>query len=1470
MAFTINTNITSLQAQNYLRTASDFQGKTINRVTSGLRIVSSGDDAAGLAIANGYRSDESVLTQGIRNANDGLSQLQIADGGISNISQLLDRARTLATQSASGAFTGDRSLLNSEFQGVIGEIDRQAQSIGLNQGGTFAKALNVFIGGGKASNGISAGTNGSVNIDLSKSTVDASSLGLKGVQAIGASGTDIGAGSVATSLSAILANTANSNSVATPGYSSFTLKGPGFDGNGVKISVNTANLGGTSDLVAAVNAAISAAGSGGTQQATALKNANIVAAVNTDSNGKEQLVFNSSSTAFQVEAGDRLSNALMGHFEQNATLTGTDQAATVATNGGGTSARLTLTVDGGSSFNVDVTAVASKSKAQVVKELNLDAGFSTVATAHLEGDQVVLKSKGNTASSSIDLAATTLATNLGLSTAAATAAGASTGADLSTYVAAAGETAAGATTFGATGAGTITFRFQGAGETTPTDVSLTVLAGTTVAQAISTLTTQVGGDSALKAAGISLTTSTATDALTFTSKKGEKFDVQVTGDVQNLLGFGSFVAGAGNSFDYSALSGATYNSPSGTAAGALNLELSINGGASSGNQIAVDLGAGDALAATETAGIAVVDPVNIDSTNNQLNLFVNGTAVAVTLTSSPTATLNNIAAQISTQLDTTLGAGVASASIVANKVTITTTNKGADQSIEVAAGTANTTLGLAATDFQQGTARTGGDIATALNAAFGANSTLQAAGLTADYGVTAAGKITVSSNNGTFFRASAWGTSSAAEVAGTAQVGALATAALYAGSAITYPLTIDSTNDILSVQVNGGGTQTLTLAHGASRTASQIAADINGQIANAVASVDSNGQIQLLSNVLGAGPASRINLLASSAATNGTAASTNLQNYAIVAATNGTAAGSVTQNYAIVGGANDTISVSVNGGTAQVVTLTAGVAQTAVQVKADIDAINGGAGLVGATVSAAGGVVTITSNTTGAASSVKFNVVANSAYATLGFLTGVQAGYTGADSTNNQLSVSVDGGTNQVISLTTGGARTAVQVKADIDAINGGQGLIGATVSTAGNKITIISNTTGAASSVHFTAVANNADAIIGFTAGAHPAYDGAAAVDTAAPALGFAGLGSNVDGTAASANANIVTGTNDTLNLTIDGTAATVTLGPGATSAASAATQINTQLNTALGTIAQTYASTANGRIEIASLTTGANSSVAFSAGNANTTFGFSVGTARGTAADLGFGTAGSTFTGNVNSAAPTTSPNVDAGGASQSSALAFTPIAYGGDDQTITLAAPDGSGVQQSLSVTLRNDVTGRNARSIDEALSAINTALQQTNNSTLQKIVAVKDDSSGTEQIRFLSAVGSFQVSIGATAQATGVGSQGTTNTSTVSAGGSTADISGISTASAAVAALSNSVALLGKAQAVVGRGQNQFNYAINLAQSQLTNLAGAESRIRDADLAAESANLTKAQILLQAGVAALAQANSAPQLVLSLLK
>ncbi len=102
MPFSINTNVASLQAQEYLQQSCNFQSQIINQVTSGLRIVHSGDDAAGLAIANGYRSDQAILSEGIQNANNGLASLQTIDGGMNNISTLLDRASTLGYGSGLG------------------------------------------------------------------------------------------------------------------------------------------------------------------------------------------------------------------------------------------------------------------------------------------------------------------------------------------------------------------------------------------------------------------------------------------------------------------------------------------------------------------------------------------------------------------------------------------------------------------------------------------------------------------------------------------------------------------------------------------------------------------------------------------------------------------------------------------------------------------------------------------------------------------------------------------------------------------------------------------------------------------------------------------------------------------------------------------------------------------------------------------------------------------------------------------------------------------------------------------------------------------------------------------------------------------------------------------------------------------------------------------------------------------------
>ena len=412
--FSINSNITSLQAREYLRTNSEFQSKTISRVTSGLRITSSGDDAAGLAIANGFRSDISVISQGIRNANDGLSQLQIVDGGLNNISKLIDRARTLATQSATGTFSGSRSVLNSEFGSVLSEIDRQAQTIGLNIGGSIAKNLSVFIGGGAGATSAAKIANGSVGIDLSASAVDTRSLGLSGVQAAGVSGTDISTSS-ATSVANIVADSTNTGDLQTPGTTQFTFRGAGFsDGGRIKVNVNLSGVTNTTNLAAAINTASETAGNAGSQQATAFKNAGVRAIVvqdkQADGTVKERLGFTSSSSAFQVEANDRTANALLGNFSSGAVgksqgnvfVAGTVALAAGAT--GATASNIVVRVQGGGltgpvDLKLSVTGgtttvdqVLGDLTSQVAANSALQAAGIEVVSANA-GEQIVLRNK---------------------------------------------------------------------------------------------------------------------------------------------------------------------------------------------------------------------------------------------------------------------------------------------------------------------------------------------------------------------------------------------------------------------------------------------------------------------------------------------------------------------------------------------------------------------------------------------------------------------------------------------------------------------------------------------------------------------------------------------------------------------------------------------------------------------------------------------------------------------------------------------------------------------------------------------------------------------------------------------------------------------------------------------------------------------------------------------------------------------
>jgi flagellin len=354
----IQTNVSSLVAQQNLNVNNAFQANTIEQLTSGYRINQSGDDAAGLAVANQFRNNIAEVTQGVANGNNAVAQLQIMDGGMSNISQILDRLQTLATQSATSTFTGDRSVLNSEFQTDVGEITRQAQAIGLNTSGTFAKSLAIYLGGGQGASAASTLTNGTVNLNLSNSTVDAQSLGLNGVQATNGTAYDLNT----TEVGAIIA----ANDVGAANPTSFTFTGPGFSDTGaVNVSVNLSGVTTAAGLVNNINAAIQTVAGGSAASDPAFKAANITASIVTNASGGQQLAFNSGNTAFQVTSGDATASALMGSFTGGAT--------------GNAGGYLDLVSNGASQLGTAATATTAAAATPLALAAQITTGTQTIS-----------------------------------------------------------------------------------------------------------------------------------------------------------------------------------------------------------------------------------------------------------------------------------------------------------------------------------------------------------------------------------------------------------------------------------------------------------------------------------------------------------------------------------------------------------------------------------------------------------------------------------------------------------------------------------------------------------------------------------------------------------------------------------------------------------------------------------------------------------------------------------------------------------------------------------------------------------------------------------------------------------------------------------------------------------------------------------------------------------------------------------
>lgn len=146
MALSINSNDASLVAQNNLRVATKKLEKTFERLSSGMRIVRASDDPAGLAIADSLQADSRVATQAVRNANDGISLIAVADGALAEIGNILLRMSELAEQAATGTLTNtQRSPLQAEFAALGSEIYRIANVTEFNDRNLLTGTSDVDI-----------------------------------------------------------------------------------------------------------------------------------------------------------------------------------------------------------------------------------------------------------------------------------------------------------------------------------------------------------------------------------------------------------------------------------------------------------------------------------------------------------------------------------------------------------------------------------------------------------------------------------------------------------------------------------------------------------------------------------------------------------------------------------------------------------------------------------------------------------------------------------------------------------------------------------------------------------------------------------------------------------------------------------------------------------------------------------------------------------------------------------------------------------------------------------------------------------------------------------------------------------------------------------------------------------------------------------------------------------------------------
>ena len=334
MSLGVLNNLSAVYAENNLNNTSSSLSKTLQQLSSGSKINSGADDAAGLSLINGLQANQTALTQSVTNATEGAGLLQVADGALSQVTSLLNRAVTLATEASNGTLnTTQDAAANQEYQSILSEISNIGSTTTYNQEAVFGNNFSIYTG--------DSSTKGASLDTLSIGALSDSALGQTGGTMKYSSGTN-----VFLNLSSATVNAQSTDAIASG--SSLSIQYENADG-----TTGTATITPATDTVNGLIGAINSSGLGITASFTTAGAAGDASATSSSMTGIEI------SGPVNITAVSQTSDLVA-----QGTTAVTDTSTTSGTLQSGSSGIATISYSAGAGENLSGTSLSNQSSAQ--------------------------------------------------------------------------------------------------------------------------------------------------------------------------------------------------------------------------------------------------------------------------------------------------------------------------------------------------------------------------------------------------------------------------------------------------------------------------------------------------------------------------------------------------------------------------------------------------------------------------------------------------------------------------------------------------------------------------------------------------------------------------------------------------------------------------------------------------------------------------------------------------------------------------------------------------------------------------------------------------------------------------------------------------------------------------------------------------------------------------------------------------